>query len=160
MGWPGVCSMSLRGSEVCGEAALDGVECGPVIDECGRMVSCDAVPGFGCATGEKCSASQQCIPVATTPPSSTPPSSTTTPPMDPPVSDTLPAPGDTGDVQTESELEGDPAANTTTSKLTRSAAAPTASSGCSVSSGTSGRDGLHLVGVAVALVVLRRRKRR
>jgi len=145
---------------VCGEAALDGVECGPVIDECGRMVSCDAVPGFGCATGEKCSASQQCLPVATTPPSSTPPSSTTTTTMSPPVTDTLPAPGDPGDSETESELEGDPSANTTSAKSSRSAATPTASSGCSVSSRTSSRDGLHLLGVAVALAALRRRKRR
>jgi hypothetical protein len=151
--------VSRSAAAVCGEAAADGVECGPVIDECGRAVSCDGVAGFGCATGEKCSATQQCIPVATTPPPSTTPPSTTTPPMDPPVSDTLPAPGDPGDAPTESPSEGDPAEGTTSTKVSRSASAPTASSGCSISSSTGSRDGLHLLGVAVALCALRRRKR-
>jgi MYXO-CTERM domain-containing protein len=148
-------------SQVCDDAAAGGIECGPVIDECGRSVSCDAVPGFGCASGETCSASQECLPVAATPPAATPPSATppgtTKPPIEPPTTDTLPAPGDPGDG--ESASEGDPAATTTSGKAARSGA-PTASAGCSVSSRTDGRDGLHLVGAAVALAALRRRKRR
>ena len=149
---PATC-VSRSVSQVCSEATADGVQCGPVIDECGREVTCDGVAGFGCKAGETCSATQQCVAVSTTPPSSGSPSTTK-----PPTTDTLPAPGDPGEAPAESQLEGDPSATPRSAKSAASAA-PVASAGCSVSSPTRSPDGLHLVGVAVVLGALRRRKR-
>ncbi len=150
--------VSRSASQVCSEAAADGVQCGPVIDECGREVKCDGVAGLGCKAGEKCSATQECVPVSPPPssaPSSAPPSTTKAPP----VADTLPAPGDPGEAPTESDREGDPSAPTKSGKSARSAAEPQASAGCSVSSPTQSKGGLHLLGVAIVLGALRRRKR-
>ena len=147
---PATC-VSWSASQVCSEATADGVQCGPVVDECGRTETCDGVAGFGCKAGETCSATQQCVPPSTTPSGATPPSTTA-----PPVADTLPAPGDRGD--RESPSEDDSSAGTKSAKSARSAAEPQASAGCSVSSPTRSGDGLHLLGVALVLGALRRRK--
>lgn len=154
---PPTTCVSRSASQVCSEAATDGIECGPVVDECGRTVTCDGVAGFGCKAGETCSATQQCVPPSKTPSGATPPSTTAPPTTAPPVADTLPAPGDPGDG--ESPREGDPSASTKSAKSARSAAEPQASAGCSVSSSTRSGDGLHLLGVALVLGALRRRKR-
>jgi hypothetical protein len=42
-------------AELCAEAKTKrGVECGIITNGCGGTVSCDSVPGFGCAGGESC----------------------------------------------------------------------------------------------------------
>ena len=157
--------VSRSASQVCNEAVADGVQCGAVTDECGRQVACDGVVGFGCKAGEICSAMQECVPVSppsssspsSAPPSSAPPS-TTTPPMEPPVADTIPTRGDPGEAPSESDPATSSSASTKSARAGSSADSQ-ASAGCSVSSSAQGREGLHLLGVAVVLSALRRRKR-
>lgn len=43
---------------VCAAAYARGIECGRVIDNCGRPVDCTGMPGFGCETGETCNANK------------------------------------------------------------------------------------------------------
>lgn len=53
---------------VCAAAYAKGIECGRVIDNCGRAVDCTGMPGFGCSTGEACNSNKctsTCYPKST-----------------------------------------------------------------------------------------------
>ena len=144
---------------LCGsEKAKHGLQCGSISDGCSGKVSCDAVPGFGCAKDETCSATHACVKNG-----AKTPASTTEPPA---PSGTVPPVGDPGDDVTPPTATGDgsPKIPSKGSKAAADAAAPSASSGCSASpskrAGGAGGGALPIVALAVAASIARRRSRR
>ncbi len=150
--------------DLCGhEKAARGVQCGVISNGCGGTLSCDTVPGFGCAKGQKCGATHRCEKAGSTGATAAPAI-----PETPPASGAVPPAGDDGETtplggsdssaSNGSKGASDPKA---TSTSLPSAKTPSASSGCSVSSTNAGggsRDMLPLLGVALALSIGRRRR--
>jgi hypothetical protein len=139
-------------AELCAEAkAAKGVECGTIPTNCGGVVSCDNVAGFGCAEDQTCGTvtPNKCAKKTTT--------TTTPPPSDPtstsPTSSSVSAEEDNGD--TRAARENDDGAGATPQRTKKKA-----QSGCSAAPGT-GDSGAALAGLALALgAITRRRPRR
>ena len=58
---------SLPVASVCADAMAAGVECGRVVDNCGRVVDCRGMAGFGCSASETCGSDKKCTSTCTPP---------------------------------------------------------------------------------------------
>ena len=134
---PSTCVPSTA-SQACNAASINGVQCGSVSDGCGGQVDCDSVEGFGCAKSQTCS---KHLCVAGTADAGT---STTTGGA---------ASESTSDVAAKNAGEpGDESSTRSASNVD--------SSGCSLAPGSTTRtEAGGLLGLALGLVALLRRRR-
>lgn len=137
-----------------------GVECGKVSDGCGGMVDCDALPMFGCGTGQTCGATapNRC-PVP--PPSATPDAGTAPTPAAPTPPEAQGDPGDDNEPMSPSSRTGSDTSDDDGSDDAKPAkkSKPVSSSGCSAAPTTGGASGGALALFAFAAVATRRRRR-
>jgi hypothetical protein len=155
------CAPAAAASACASEKAKHGLACGSISDGCGGTVSCDAVPGFGCAKDETCSATHACLKNGAKTPGST---------TEPPVpSGTVAPAGDPGDDTTPPTAASDKSSKTPSAReksASSSSGGAVPSSGCSVSSssrtGSTSHEAPSFLALAFAFAfgIARRRSRR